>query len=173
MLIVAATLFLFSKIIDRKTLLLKNKSRVQGDDIKYSDLNRPGVTFFSKKHGLSGRPDYIIKKNKHLIPVEVKTSSYNNFQKGHVLQLAAYCQLIEDTFNIFVPYGILVYANKERKIFFEPGLRFELEKTLEKMRNTLLEKNIVRNHNDKKRCLNCSMKNFCNKKIMPLDKNPV
>lgn len=122
---------------------------------------------FSNYYKITGKPDYIIKKNGKYIPVEVKTGRYNTPQKNHVLQLAAYCQLVEETYNSFVPYGILVYNKSEQyKITFNPLLRFELEKSIKNMKYILKNGLPLRNHNDQNRCRNCSMRAYCKIKLI-------
>ena len=45
--------------------------------------------------GLTGRPDYLVKKGKDIIPVEVKTSRTPEAPyDSHIFQLAAYCLLV-------------------------------------------------------------------------------
>ena len=123
---------------------------------------------FSKCYRLSGKPDYITKLDNHYIPVEVKTGHHNFPLENHILQLAAYCQIIEDTYNDFVPYGILVYSDtsKQFKISFDPMLRFKLESNLKYMRDVLKKKKVKRNHNDQNKCKHCSMRNYCSEKLI-------
>ena len=116
---------------------------------------------------IAGKPDYITKNNNSFIPVEFKSSNHFHPQNNHVMQLAAYCQLIEDNYNSFVPFGVLVYNNEsEFKIPFNPKIRYDLENTIKKMRYELRTGNISLNHNDPNRCKACSMKKHCDKKII-------
>jgi CRISPR/Cas system-associated exonuclease Cas4 (RecB family) len=99
--------------------------------------------------------------------VELKTGNHFVPQKNHVFQLAAYCHLLEENYEVFVPYGVLVYNNqKQYRIPFDPKIRFELENTIKKMRYSLKNYKFFRNHNDINRCLNCSMKKYCSIKII-------
>jgi CRISPR/Cas system-associated exonuclease Cas4 (RecB family) len=107
-----------------------------------------------------------VKQNRYILPVEVKTGNHKVPQKNHILQLAAYCQLIEDNYGGFVPYGVLVYDDTyQYKIPFDPKIRFELETTINKMRYSLKTGKITMNHSDIRRCRACSMKKYCNIKI--------
>jgi len=146
---------------------LKKNYKIQQGKITYSDLNKPAKALFSKKYKIAGKPDYIVKQNRNYLPVELKTGKNVEPQKNHVLQLAAYCQLLEENYGGFVPYGILVYNNSyQYKIPFDPRLRFELENTITKMRQYMISGKITPNHNDSHRCIACSMRKYCNKKIM-------
>ena len=153
--------------IHREVKKIKSKHKIQDGKIKYSDLNRPGKPFFSKRYKITGKPDYIIQKDKHYIPVEVKSGAHKKPQKNHIFQLAGYCQLIEENYEAFVPFGILVYNDgSQYKIPFNPSVRFELESTINKMRYTLKTGKILRNHSDSFKCKNCSMKTYCDKRLL-------
>jgi len=144
----------------------KKQYKIPKGKITYSDLNTPEKPFFSKKYRITGKPDYIIRRNDKIIPVELKTSNSNLPKKNHIFQLATYCQLIEDNYNVFVPYGILVYDNKKQFVInYKPELRFELENTIKKMRYLIKNKKISRNHNDLYRCINCSYRDYCDIKL--------
>ena len=146
---------------------VKIKKNIQQGHIAYNDLNEPEKPFFSKMLRLSGKPDYVIKQNKYFIPIEIKTGKHNTPKKNHIFQLAAYCQLLEENYGGFVPYGILVYNNEvQYKIPYDPKTRFELENTIKKMRYYLKSGKISINHKDFKRCKSCSMRKYCNIKII-------
>lgn len=151
----------------RNVKRLKIKHKIQAGEITYSDLNTPAKPLFSKRYRISGKPDYIVKRNGHYFPVEIKTGDHYEPKKNHIFQLAAYCQILEENYGSFIPYGILVYSDTSQqfKIPFNPKMRFELESTVNKMRKSLKTSKIKRNHNDSKRCKSCSMRTYCDKKI--------
>lgn len=165
--VISIILISLSKIIHRDVRNLKTKHNIQDGKIAYSDLNKPGKPFFSKRYRMTGKPDYIVKKDKHYIPVEIKSGAYKIPQQNHIFQLAGYCQLIEENFSDFVPYGILVYNDgSQHKIPFNPSVRFELESTIKKMRYALKTGKILRNHSDSFKCKNCSMKTYCETRLL-------
>lgn len=158
---------ILSRIIKRNVKRVKKTQKIQEGKITYSDLNKPSKTFFSKKYLIAGKPDYIVKKDDKYYPVELKTGKNKYPQLNHVLQLAAYCHLLEENFGEFVPYGVLVYNNEQSyKINYNPKIRFELESTIKDMQYTMKTDNIARNHNNKNRCRHCSMRKYCDKKII-------
>lgn len=136
--------------------------------ITYQDLNRPEKILFSKKYRLSGKPDFIIKKAKLYVPVEIKSGYHLKPEKYHVMQLAAYCHLIEENYNKFVPRGNLIYCDTGLRysIDFNPKMRFDLKTTIENMRNTLKKGIVGRNHRDSRKCKRCSYQNYCDQKII-------
>lgn len=145
---------------------IRRKSKIPDGKITYSDMNRPAKPFFSKQYRITGKPDYIIKKNDQYIPIEIKTGSYKQPHKNHILQLATYCQLIEENYRSFVPYGIIIYQDSDFKIPFNPSLRFELESVVRKMRLSLKNETVAMNHSDPGKCRFCSMSKYCTNKLI-------
>ena len=160
-------MIVISRIIYRNVRNLKTRHKIPEGNITYLDLNKPGKTFFSKRYRITGKPDYIVKKNKRYIPVEVKTGVYNEPQKNHIFQLAGYCHLLEENYGGFVPYGILVYNDRyQYKIPFDPRIRFEFESTVKNMRNIMKTGRVTRNHSSSYRCKSCSMRRYCDVKLL-------
>ena len=166
-LVVGLIFILLSRKTYRDSNTLRTKHRIQEGKIAYSDLSALAKPLFSKRYMLTGKPDYVVKRNKHYIPVEVKTGVYDEPQKSHVFQLATYCQLLEDNYGGFVPYGVLVYGGSQQyKIPFNPRIRFELDSTVKTMRYIMKTKKVSRNHDDVRRCINCSMRTYCEVKML-------
>lgn len=164
---ISITLIVASKIIRVSVESKKRKHKIQPGKITYSDLNKPAKPFFSNRYKIAGKPDYIVIKDNTHIPVELKTGRNNSPKKNHIFQLATYCQLIEENYGGFVPYGILVYNNTTQyQIPFDPKIRYELETTIKKMRQQLKTGKILLNHNDSNRCRNCSMRTYCTEKLL-------
>lgn len=94
----------------------------------YVDSDRTsGITLYSETINLAGKPDYIMKDGS--IPVEVKTTSRipNEPYQNHVMQLMAYCLLVEENYDKAPVGGYLVYMRpggklpeKEFKILYTP-----------------------------------------------------
>lgn len=115
---------------------------------------------------IAGKPDYVINDNNSFYPVEYKSGVYDSIRDNHVFQLAAYCHLVEESFGVFVPFGVIVYSDeKSFRVPFDPKIRFEFEEVLKEMRYLLRTDKIFRNHDNKHKCLNCSFKEFCDFKI--------
>ncbi len=173
MLIVSIALFasaVFFLAISRKihngAVCKKKQFRIPKGKVTYSDLNVPAKPFFSKRYRTTGKPDYVIIENDTYIPIELKSGSHHMPRKNHIMQLATYCQLLEDTYGVFVPYGRLVYNDSDFKIPFDPKLRFELESTITTMRSALHQGNVELNHNDFGKCRSCSMREYCIDKLI-------
>lgn len=168
-LLIVFSIFLISvsKISKKRIKNTKKKNKIQPGRIIYSDIHRIEHALFSKKYMIAGKPDYVVENKGCRIPVELKTGYCNAPKNNHIYQLAAYCQLLEENYGAFVPYGILVYSDScEYKIPFNPKVRFELENIVKNMRYSIRTKNISRNHNDRNKCISCSMREHCNNKLI-------
>jgi CRISPR-associated exonuclease Cas4 len=159
----------FFVIAIRLRLKVHTEKRMQGIPeglVLYSDLNVPAEPLFSRRHRLSGKPDYIIQKESKVIPVEVKTGRQPHPSHSHMLQLATYCQILEDSSGEFVPEGILVYNKVPYTIAFDPAVRFELQQVISSMRESLYDGIVERNHTEPGRCQHCSMKQYCSNSLL-------
>jgi CRISPR-associated exonuclease Cas4 len=121
---------------------------------------------FSTTHNLVGKPDYLVKTKKGLIPVEVKSAPTPTIPYlGHLLQLAAYCLLIEETTGQAPPHGLLKYADALYEVDFTLELRRELLATLIEMRQARLSENVSRSHSQANRCAACGMRHGCDEAL--------
>jgi CRISPR-associated exonuclease Cas4 len=162
-LLLCAIVFLArSKKLSKESDTLKKTHKIPDGRITYTDLHIPAKPLFSKRYRLTGKPDYIVQDTRGFIPVEFKLGDCSKPKKHHLLQLAAYCQLVEDTSGGFVPYGILIYNNTHQyRIPYDPMLRFELESVLHEMRTTLRKGMIQEKMGNSEKCVYCSMRNPC------------
>ena len=85
---------------------------IEKGKIFYTDkIDDSSDILVSKKYNISGRPDSIITLDDKYIPLELKTG---RVPKGpyfsHILQIAAYCLLVEETYKVTPPHGIIKYS---------------------------------------------------------------
>lgn len=122
---------------------------------------------FSRAHSLTGKPDYLVGDGPQLIPVEVKSGhAPKQPYPSHVLQLAAYCLLVEECFQIRPTYGIICYTDRSFKVDYTRGLRTELLKVLRRMRADLARGTADRNHNQPERCRHCGYLRYCDQALL-------
>jgi CRISPR-associated exonuclease Cas4 len=164
LIIISLILFLAS----RNEAALAKKARVEygipRGQVIYTDLDRPAKPLFSRKFKIAGKPDYIIRDEqlKSFIPVEVKSGNAKRPHWGHVLQLAAYCLLVEEAYATQVPYGLIVYADgKQHRIDFDDALRSEVLLAANKMRRCLEQGIVNEGKRLKGRCHSCSVRGDC------------
>lgn len=112
---------------------------------------------------LVGKPDYLVEQpDGSIVPVEVKSSrAPKKPHEGHILQLAAYCFLVEQNYDTRPEYGILQYSNDAFLITYTADLEQDLLNTLAEMRLTRRAKDADRDHNDWRRCARCGMNQHC------------
>ena len=122
--------------------------------------------FFAPTYQLVGKPDYLVETTDGVIPVEVKSSSAPNVPYlGHLLQLAAYCLLVEETTGYSPPHGLLKYADALYEVDYTPELRTELLNTLAEMRQDRIAENVSRSHEQPRRCSGCGLNYACDEAL--------
>jgi CRISPR-associated exonuclease Cas4 len=121
---------------------------------------------FSQQHALTGRPDYLVRLRGGVIPVEVKSGTAPQHPyDAHILQLAAYCLLVEEQEGRPPPYAILKYADRAFEIDYTPGLRAKLLDTLDAMRRDLRAPDLDRSHDEAARCRGCGYRDQCDQRL--------
>jgi CRISPR-associated exonuclease Cas4 len=127
------------------------------------DAWRPAEkSLYSATHHLTGKPDYLVEAATGIIPVEVKSSSAPAIPYfGHILQLAAYCLLVEETTGQTPPHGWLKYTDALFEVDFTPELHRELLDTMADMRQAHEAENVNRDHNRPNKCRACGFLEVC------------
>ncbi|MFQ5342373.1 MAG: hypothetical protein ACE5F6_12575, partial [Anaerolineae bacterium] len=103
LLLVAGWLLLRRAGIQQKQAGLPQGRIVYTDTGAWDRVEKP---LWSRRHLLAGKPDYLVEQNGHLIPVERRPELVEGVKPNRsspqpydsdVLQLAAYCLLVEET----------------------------------------------------------------------------
>lgn len=137
------------------------------------DWHPPEKPLFSATYRLTGKPDYLVETRAGPVPVEVKSHpAPHQPYPSHLLQLAAYCLLVEETTGQTPPHGLIQYADATFEIKYTPALRRELLTLLERMQGHHLrssrrrrDDNVPRNHEDSKRCAGCGYRTVCDESL--------
>lgn len=165
--LVGATSFLYRSMraadLARVT---REKYAVTGELVYVDSTREKPKLFVSKKYGLSGRPDAVLLEGDDHIPVEVKTGRTPRGPLfSHILQIAAYCLLLEDEYGKPPPYGVIRYGSENHQIEYNEDLkRLVLQKTGE-MRACLQKGEAHRNHNRPGKCVHCSRRSVCPERL--------
>lgn len=122
---------------------------------------------FSHRLGLVGAPDSIVEREGLFIPVELKTG---RAPKGpffsHVLQVIAYCALVEEKYGKAPPFGIVKYGpTAEFEVEYGETQKRLLEDMLGQMRDAMRTKDVHRNHDRVGKCVNCSRREGCPERL--------
>lgn len=122
---------------------------------------------YDRRLKLAGKPDYLVEvAGGQIIPVEVKSrKAPRQPLQGHVMQLAAYCVLVQKAYRIRPGYGILQYADQAFAIEFTPELEQELYLLLAAMREDRNDPDLPRNHGDRRRCAACGHRQHCQDRL--------
>jgi CRISPR-associated exonuclease Cas4 len=122
---------------------------------------------FSREHRLTGKPDYLVEARKAVIPVEVKSGAAPAVPyQAHVLQLAAYCLLVESYASQAPSHGLIRYADQTFAVDYTPKLRADLLATLAAMRRDLAADHVCRSHDDPARCQGCGYRADCQERLV-------
>jgi len=149
---------------------LRRKTGLPVGTVVYSDTGaweRCEASFTSLRYGLTGRPDYLVRVKGDTIPVEVKSSRRPATPyRSHLLQLAAYCLLLEDTQRRRPPYGLLSYQDATLRVDNTSWLRVELLKTLSQMERLRWRGDAARSHDEPARCRSCGYRHDCDERLV-------
>lgn len=142
-----------------------------GGEVIYIDTRAWGAVekpLFSDAYRLVGKPDYLVKETRRAaVPVEVKSSNApgDGPRAGHILQLAAYCLLVEETTGKRPEHGIIKYADKAFSIENTDALRAALLDALDEMRGAVSAGRAGRSHSDARRCARCGYRHACDESL--------
>lgn len=135
LLILAGAIFLARRswLAQKATgLPLAQVSVIYSDSGAWEKVAEP---LFSATYGLTGKPDYVLETKKGLVPVELKPSRLaDQPYESDIMQLAAYCLLLEEAWQARPPYGLLRYREKTFRVEWTAGLRQTLLDLLAEMR---------------------------------------
>jgi CRISPR-associated exonuclease Cas4 len=121
---------------------------------------------FSREHRLTGRPDYLVTRREGVVPVEVKSGAAPGVPyAAHILQLAAYCLLVEEQEACRPPHGILKYDDRAFEIEYTEALRARLLATLDAIRADLSAGDVDRSHEEAGRCRGCGQRTACDRRL--------
>lgn len=132
--------------------------------ISYQDTGGsiPEKPLIARALGLVGKPDYLLDLRGATIPVEVKPGRYATVPyESDLMQLAAYCVLVEETSGQAPPYGLLRYAEQTFRLPYTPEVRENLVVLLDEMRAALDDPDCSRSHDDPQRCRGCGFLSQC------------
>ena len=122
-------------------------------------LERPLI---SRRYRLVGRPDYLVEHKGQLIPVEVKSRwAPRSPYSSHVLQLGAYCLLVEEYYGQIPSHGILHYRDATFEIPYTSDLREQVVATLTAIQQDRHAEDVPCSNDDRRRCASCGYQKVC------------
>jgi CRISPR-associated exonuclease Cas4 len=127
------------------------------------DAGRP-ATLRSDRYRLVGRPDELRRlPDGRLVPIEFKSRSTppRGPPASHVVQVRAYCLLLEEATGVAPPYGVLRYSDGEFRIRWDDRARVELLS----VRDDLLRPYDGRATPSRGRCARCPWFGVCDARV--------
>ena len=135
-------------------------------EVVYSDTGGWGRVerpLFSRQLQLAGKPDYLVREAGAYIPVEVKSgrAPQDGPHASHVYQLAAYCALVAETYQVRPAYGLVKYADETLRVDYTLELEADLRGLLAEMRAAGRADTVARSHAAAARCRACGFRDVC------------
>jgi CRISPR-associated exonuclease Cas4 len=143
--------------------------------ILYADVgssfpqSAPLTSAGSRRYGLTGKPDYLVRVEDGVVPVEVKSGRSPDSgrpHEGHLFQLAAYCLLVEDLYRVPVPYGLVRYQDRSLPVEYTPDLRARLLGILDEIRVAKSDAECHISHTQVGRCRSCGFGSVCGESLI-------
>lgn len=140
---------------------------IPAGDVVYQDITEhPGELLTSAAHRLRGRPDFLLDIDGALIPVEAKTGATPTYPyHGHIMQVIAYCVLVEAATGTRPPYGVIRYPEAQFAVDFTPELEARLIDLLAAMQRDRRAPTVHRQHTRSSRCEACGYRAVCDERL--------
>jgi CRISPR-associated exonuclease Cas4 len=143
--------------------LLRKRADVLPGEVVYRDTP-DAPTLVSRRFRLAGRPDYVTRESRGLVPVEVKSRTCGEYgpYAGERAQLFAYCLIVEEEFSGTVARGELQYRDRKVTVPFGEPQRQEIINLLKRM-DAMQEAH--RSHSQAGRCRRCGFRDQCSEAL--------
>lgn len=174
-LLLAAFALLMLRLNERRVQrerLISEKQRALGlpdGKLVYEDADGLGEALTSRDYPLAGKPDYVVElSDGRPVPVELKLNVHDASApfSNHVVQVGAYCLILEDYFEQPPTHGIVRYADCEFTVEYTPALRKKVIRLLNEMAKCSEQQRPPLKSQVAKKCRPCAFKAIC-----PVGKN--
>lgn len=115
--------------------------------------------------GLTGRPDYLVRRGRDWVPVELKSrSAPRTPYRGHILQAGAYCLLVEAALGRRPSMALLQYSDRSVPIPYTRELEAAVRLAADRIHShpSILPD---RSHNSPARCRACGFRSECDQAL--------
>jgi CRISPR-associated exonuclease Cas4 len=150
---------------------LFTRSGLPSRKVLYADVGTSlpqSVPLTSRRYGLTGKPDYLVRVVDGLVPVEVKSAKSPNSGRpydGHLFQLAGYGLLVEDVYRVSVPYGLIRYEDRTIRVELTPDLRGRLLEIVNEIHAANRGGECHISHSHVGRCRSCGFRSVCGESL--------
>ena len=167
LLVTAAALLLAALALFLKRRYHRRRAALPTGTLVSSDnLEQPCPVLFSKRYGLKGKPDAILRTPTGLAPIERKrSSSPRRPHDSDVIQAAAYCLLIEDNYGETPLFMRIDYSGTWFDVPFTEKHRQWVLQVSERLRAARTKDTCSRSHNMPAKCRSCAQRPNCNQAL--------
>lgn len=163
LLLALATILLVAALRLRRATGIPWAQVQMADTGGWQQIDQP---LLSHQFGLVGKPDYVIETRAGLVPIEVKPSRRATTPyESDLMQLAAYCLLLEETTGQPPRYGLLRYAEHTFRLPYTADLRADVLALLDEMRRDHAAPDVPRSHDQAARCRGCGFFVQCDDRL--------
>lgn len=119
-------------------------------------------------HGIRGRPDYLLRHKRGLIPVELKPlRTSRTLYESDRLQIGTYLMLVRAANpGATVPYGVVRYKETTFRVYLTEELEARCLAIAEKVRAARKATMVHRTHNIAAKCRACAHLTTCGEAIV-------
>lgn len=121
-----------------------------------------------EQHGFRGRPDYLLRHNEGLIPVELKPlRTSKTLYESDRLQIGTYLMLVRATNpGARVPYGVVRYKETTFRVYLTEDLEARCLAVAGQVRAARRSTTVHRTHNIPPKCRACAHKAACGESLV-------
>ena len=116
----------------------------------------------SKRLGLTGRPDLLIKTPESVCPADFKFTE-GGLRKNHICQITAYSLILEDIYDVSVDKGF-VYMLSSRmisRVDIRPELKKDVLSMLDSIRSIICGEKMPDKPAKASKCRDCEYSSYC------------
>jgi CRISPR-associated exonuclease Cas4 len=162
-------LFLIALLLLRQSAVRRGAAGLPGGRVVYSDTGTWGAVdqaLYDPVWDLTGKPDYLIRQGRTIIPVDVKSgrtpaAPYDS----HIYQLAAYCLLVDRVMDVRPDYGLIHYPQRTYRVDYTKDLEQSLKDLLDEIRAAQRKRSLERSHDEPARCRSCGFGTVCDQRL--------
>lgn len=147
----------------------RRRSGIPSGRVIYTDAsqwNKVEKPLFDPDLRLTGKPDYLVRQGKQVIPIEVKSGRAPKVPyDSHIYQLGAYCILVEGEYGVRPRQGILHYPEKSFAIDFSAELENSVRTAIQEMQGRTCHAQVERSHTEPNRCQHCGYRSICDQAL--------
>jgi len=163
--LIGASSFLYLDLrSEEKAAKLERSMNIRGKIVYIGDDSHP--VLLSKDKTISGRPDFIVESEGAIMPVEFKSGRVPSGPLfSHVIQVSAYCRLVEDNYGKRPDYGLIYYGTKRFAVDYDDEMEKLLMRKVAEMKKASRAGEAHRNHNRPGKCVSCSRRSVCDERL--------